>query len=62
MNSKYIPVYRVTAGTLVRDYATKYHAEQMANALKAHKPLAGVPVTVSVYLAPNDPLTRLTVS
>lgn len=57
-----VTVYRVEAGTFSRDYYTDYHAEQMASALRMHKPLAGVPVTVTVHKLPNDPLTRMTVS
>jgi hypothetical protein len=62
MNREHITIYRVTAGTLVRDYYTEHHAIQMAQALGAHRPLAGVPVTITVHRLPNDPLTRLTVS
>lgn len=46
--SSHITVYRVTAGTLQFHYATSYHAEQMARALRLHKPLAGIPVTVEI--------------
>jgi hypothetical protein len=55
-----LTVYRVTCGSLVRDYATDYHAEQMASALRRHPPLAGTPVTVETIRLPDDPLTRLT--
>lgn len=62
MSRRNVTVYRVLAGTFVRDYFTGYHAEQMATALRMHKPLAGVPVTVAQRQVPNDALTRLAVS
>lgn len=55
-----LTVWRVTCGTLVRNYATDYHAEQMARALRLHRPLAGVPVTVTPIRLPDGALTRLT--
>lgn len=57
-----LTVYRVRAGTFSRDYATDYHAEQMARALRLHKPLAGVAVTVTAIRLPDDALTAITVS
>jgi hypothetical protein len=56
-----LSVYRVRAGTLARFYFTEYHAEQMARALRLHKPLEGMAVTVEPYKLPDDALTRLTV-
>ena len=58
----HVTVYRVEAGSFSRDYATDYHAEQMARALRMHKPLADVPVTVTAHKLPNDQLTRMTVT
>ena len=60
MPREHITVYRVTAGTFSRDYYTAHHAEGMANALRRHKPLAGVPVTVSARRIPRDALTAMT--
>lgn len=57
---KSLTVYRVTAGSFERDYATEHHAEQMARALRLHGPLAGVTVTVEALRMPDDALTRLT--
>lgn len=56
---KHRTYYRVTAGTHQRIYATDYHAEQYARALRLHRPLAGTPVTVEAIRLPDDPLTRL---
>lgn len=53
-------VYRVTAGTFERDYATRFHAEQMQRALRLHSPLAGIPVKVTAIRLPDDALTNLT--
>jgi len=50
--------YRVQAGQLVRHYATQFHADQMARALRAS--LAGTSVTVETVRLPDDALTRLT--
>ena len=61
MRPKYLTVYRVTAGTFVRDYYTDYHAEQMAHTLRNHKPLADVPVTITTHRLPNDALAALVV-
>lgn len=51
-------VYRVAAGSLVRYYATEYHAQQLARALELH----GLAPEVSAARLPDDALTRLTVS
>ena len=57
-----LTVYRVTCGSFCRDYATEYHAEQMARALRLHDPLNGVPVAVvEAIRLPDYPLTMLTV-
>ena len=56
---KTITLHRVTAGALVRDFYTDYHAEQYATALRNHRPLSGIPVTITIRRVPNDALTRL---
>lgn len=56
---KHITVYRVTAGPFSRDYYAVHHAEQMARALKMHKPLEGAPVLIEAIRLPDDGLTRL---
>lgn len=48
-------IFEVRAGAFVRHYATEYHAEQMACALRLH----GMVVTVESVRLPDDPLTRL---
>jgi hypothetical protein len=53
-------VYRVTAGTFMRDCASEHHADQLARALRLHGPLRGVPVTVEAIRVPDDALTRMT--
>lgn len=45
----------VKAGKFERHYATEYHAEQMARALR----LNGMLVTITEGQLPSDPLTRL---
>jgi hypothetical protein len=51
-----IEVWRVTAGSFVRYYATDYHADQMARALF----LNGMEPVVERVTLPRDPLTALT--
>ncbi len=55
MAHKQTMVWKVKAGGFERHYATEYHAEQMARALR----LNGMEVTVSPTKLPADPLTRL---
>ena len=55
MNNSNMQVWEVKAGNFVRHFATEYHAEQMARALR----LNGMAVTVSAGQLRDDPLTRL---
>lgn len=55
----HITVWRVRCDKHERQFYTDYHAEQYANALRRHKPLAGIPVTVTSLRIPNDALTQL---
>ena len=53
-----VKTWEVRAGNFVRHYATEYHAEQMARALR----LNGMAVAVREFTLPNDALTRLIVA
>ena len=50
-----LDTWEVRAGKFVRHYATEYHAEQMARALR----LNGMDVAIRLISLRNDALTRL---
>jgi hypothetical protein len=55
-------IWTVKAGALVRHYFTAHHAEQMADALRQHKALASVTVTVERRSVPRDALSMLAIT
>ena len=50
-----LDTWEVRAGKFVRHYATEYHAEQMARALRLH----GMDVAIRLISLRDDALTRL---